>query len=59
MKKGNISIIIIVVIVIIGMMLINGYNGLVTKQENIESMASNLDVMLRSEERRVGKECGS
>ena len=28
-------------------MLINGYNGLVTKQENIESMASNLDVMLQ------------
>lgn len=48
MKKSSIGIIaIIVVIAIIGMMLISGYNGMVTKKETVESSLSNLDVMLQ------------
>ena len=38
---------IIVIIVIIGMLLISGYNGMVSKQETVDSSLSNLDVMLQ------------
>lgn len=48
MKKSNIGIICIVaVIVIIGIMMISGYNGMISKQETVESSLSDLDVMLQ------------
>lgn len=48
MKKSSIVIIcIMALIVIIGAILISGYNGMVSKQEVIESSLSNLDVMLQ------------
>ena len=48
MKKSNMGLIIIVaIIVIIGIMMIGGYNGMVSKQEKVESSFSNLDVMLQ------------
>lgn len=48
MKKSNMGLIIVVaIIVIIGMMMISGYNGMVSKQEKVESSFSNLDVMLQ------------
>lgn len=48
MKKSSIILIVIVaIIVIIGGMLISGYNGLVTKQENVTTALSNLDVNLQ------------
>lgn len=48
MKKSSIVIICIVVIIaIIGIALVSGYNGMVSKQETVESSLSNLDVMLQ------------
>ena len=48
MKKSNIGLIIVIaVVVIIGIMMISGYNGMVSKQEKVESALSNLDVMLQ------------
>lgn len=48
MKKSNMGLIIVVaIIVIIGIMMIGGYNGMVSKQEKVESSFSNLDVMLQ------------
>ena len=48
MKKSNVGLICaIVVIVIIAVILIAGYNGMVVKQENVESALSDLDVMLQ------------
>ena len=48
MKKLSIGLIcIIVVIGIIAIAIIGGYNGLVSKQENVESALSDLDVMLQ------------
>lgn len=48
MKKSSIGLIcVIVVIVIIAIAMIGGYNGLVSKQENVESALSDLDVMLQ------------
>ncbi len=46
-KKNLILLIVIVVIVIVAIMLGSAYNGLVTKQENVENAFSNLDVMLQ------------
>ena len=48
MKKGTIGLIIglgLVIIVVIS--LVGGYNGLVTKQENVDNSYANLDVMLQ------------
>lgn len=45
MKKS--LLVVIVIVVILGIMLASGYNGLVTKQENVESNYSNLEVMLQ------------
>lgn len=48
MKKSNIGLIcVIAVIVIIAIMMISGYNGMVSKKENVESALSDLDVMLQ------------
>lgn len=48
MKKSSIGLIcVIVVIGIIAIAIIGGYNGLVSKQENVESALSDLDVMLQ------------
>lgn len=48
MKRGNLGLmIVIILIVIIGISLISGYNGLITKQENVQNAYSNLDVMLQ------------
>lgn len=48
MKKSNIGLIcVIVVIDIIAIMMISGYNGMVSKQENVESALSDLDVILQ------------
>ena len=48
MKKSNMGLIVVVaIIVIIGIMMIGGYNGMVSKQEKVESTLSNLDVMLQ------------
>ena len=48
MKKSSIVIIcIIAVIVIIGIAMASGYNGIVSKEEAVESSLSNLDVMLQ------------
>lgn len=48
MKKTNIGLIVIIaIIVIIAVMLISGYNGLVSKREAVDSSLSNLDVMLQ------------
>ena len=48
MKKTNVGLIcVIAVIVIIAIMLISGYNGLVSKREAVDSSLSNLDVMLQ------------
>ena len=48
MQKSSIIIIcIIAVIAIVGIMLISGYNGMVTKKEAVESSLSDLDVMLQ------------
>lgn len=48
MKKSNIIIIgIVAVIAVIGVMLINGYNGLVSKSEQVDTSLANLDVMLQ------------
>lgn len=48
MKKSNIVLIcVIAVVVIIAIFTISGYNGMVSKQENVESALSNLDVMLQ------------
>lgn len=48
MKKSSIGVIcIIAVIAIIGILLVSGYNGMVSKQEIVESSLSNLDVMLQ------------
>lgn len=48
MKKSNIGLIcVIVVITIIAISMISGYNGMISKQENVESSLSDLDVMLQ------------
>lgn len=48
MKKSNIGLICtIVVIGLIAIVMVSGYNGMVAKQENVESTLSNLDVMLQ------------
>lgn len=48
MKKSSLGLIcVIAVIVVIGITMISGYNGMVTKQENVDSSLSNLDVMLQ------------
>lgn len=48
MKKSNMGLILVVaIIVIIGIMMIGGYNGMISKQEKVESALSNLDVMLQ------------
>ncbi len=48
MKKSTIVLIIILVLVVIVVgVAISSYNGMVSKQENIESSLSNLDVMLQ------------
>ncbi len=48
MKKSNMGLIIIIaIVVIIGIMLISGYNGMISKQEKVENALSNLDVMLQ------------
>lgn len=48
MKKSSIVLIVVgVIIAILVVMLISGYNGMVSKQENVESTLSNLDVMLQ------------
>ena len=46
-KTGFIGIGVIAIIVIIAMLLISGYNGMVSKQETVDSALSNLDVMLQ------------
>ena len=45
MKKTNV--ILICVVVVIAILMISGYNGMVSKQENVESALSDLDVMLQ------------
>ena len=48
MKKSSIIIICVVVfLVIIGIMIMSGYNGLVSKEEAVESSLSDLDIMLQ------------
>lgn len=48
MKKSSIGVIcVIVVIAIIGIIMISGYNGMVSKKEAVESSLSDLDVMLQ------------
>lgn len=48
MKKSSIVIIcVIAVIVIIGIAMASGYNGIISKEEAVESSLSNLDVMLQ------------
>ena len=48
MKKSSIGLIcIIALIVILGILLVSGYNGMVSKQENVDSSLSDLDVMLQ------------
>lgn len=48
MKKSSIIVIcVIVVIAIIGIAMASGYNGIVSKEEAVESSLSNLDVMLQ------------
>lgn len=48
MKKSSVVLIcVIVVIGIIAIAMIGGYNGLVSKQENVEGTLSDLDVMLQ------------
>lgn len=46
MKKTGL-IVVIALVVTIAIFMIGGYNGIVTKQENVESSLSNLDVMLQ------------
>lgn len=48
MKKSNIILIgVIAVVLLIAISLVSGYNGMVSKEENVESALSNLDVMLQ------------
>lgn len=48
MKKSNIILIgVIAVIVLIAILIVNGYNGMVSKRENVKNALSNLDVMLQ------------
>lgn len=48
MKKGTIgSIIGLGLVIIVVISLVGGYNGLVTKQENVDNSYANLDVMLQ------------
>ena len=48
MKKSNIVIIVIVAILIaVAVLLIGGYNGLVSKSETVDTALANLDVMLQ------------
>ena len=47
MKKRNVILIVLVILVILAIALTSGYNGMVAKQENVESMYANLDVMLQ------------
>jgi len=48
MKKSNIVLIcIIVIIAILGIIMISSYNGMISKQEAVESALSDLDVMLQ------------
>jgi len=46
-KTSTILIVIVAIVVILGIMMISGYNGMVSKQETVESSLSNLDVMLQ------------
>lgn len=48
MKKSNmVLIVILIVIALLAVVAMSGYNGMVTKRENVESALSNLDVMLQ------------
>ena len=48
MKKSNIGIIsIIAVVITVALVMISGYNGMVSKEEKVDSSLSNLDVMLQ------------
>lgn len=48
MKKSSMGVIvIIIVLVIIAILMMGSYNGMVSKQENVESSLSDLDVMLQ------------
>lgn len=48
MKKSNIGLILVIaIVVIVGIMMISGYNGMVSKQEKVDTALSNLDVMLQ------------
>lgn len=48
MKKSTmVTICIIALIAIMGILMVSGYNGMISKQENVESSASDLDVMLQ------------
>ena len=48
MKKSTIvTICIIALIAIMVILMVSGYNGMISKQENVESSASDLDVMLQ------------
>ena len=48
MKKSSIVLIVVIATVFIGVMsVISGYNGMISKQEEVDSALSNLDVMLQ------------
>lgn len=48
MKKSSIILIVIIaIIVLLGIMLVNGYNGMVSKRETVDTALANLDVMLQ------------
>lgn len=46
-KSGMVLIAIVAIIVVIGIVLAGGYNGMVSKRENVDSSFSNLDVTLQ------------
>ena len=47
MKKSSIIIAIVAIVVVIAGVLISGYNGMITKKENVDNSLSNLNVMLQ------------
>ena len=48
MKKSSMGIIcIVIVLIIVGIAMVSSYNGMVSKQETVESSLSDLDVMLQ------------
>ena len=48
MKKSSMGIIcIVIVLIIVGIAMVSSYNGMVSKQEAVESSLSDLDVMLQ------------